>query len=430
MADATLELRSASLRATSSTRSVVSFDEASIISTSTRGSASTNSSANTFDYRPIPKKLSNDAGDVGIGIGNRDSAAISFGSARDIKSGTIIHRAESLDVTTAHRDASESISTFGNSTATDGSTNTFQYRPSALKQSSYDTGTSPVATAASSSASSAPTLVTSNKRANRLTAISRMYDLDGDGVLDEVEQIMRDCDVTGRGYLTSTDIKCMVDEKLKTQKEIHNYKRAAVVLICLMAILALSNFGTSWASAILASDTVADSESGTILSKKSKEVMGLQEVAFTAELEQLSDDEFEARRQLVDREMAHDPDHEDHHHRKLGPQLNNKCTCSKIGYDHGKIKERQLLELTRKCDSSNTVNIKRKWKNLNTGGYDVDYDTICGPGTVIIKKGKRKRNKKKTKVKVVDTQIKFRKNGGGSGKDKEISFDCDNNGYW
>jgi hypothetical protein len=80
------------------------------------------------------------------------------------------------------------------------------------------------------------------------------------------------------------------------------------------------------------------------------------------------------------------------------------------------------MELIKKCDGTNTVSIKKKWKNSDT--YDID--TICGPGTNVVKKGKKKKNKSKTKVRVVEEQIKFRRTGGGKNKDKggAISFSC------
>ena len=79
--------------------------------------------------------------------------------------------------------------------------------------------------------------------------------------------------------------------------------------------------------------------------------------------------------------------------------------------------------MTYKCDGVKTVNIRRKWRNKQDGTESVDYDTICGPGTVIVRKGKKKKNKHKTKVKVVDERVTF-KRPGKDGKDKSVSFDC------
>eukprot|EP00579_Thalassiosira_antarctica_P009342 CAMPEP_0201912458 /NCGR_PEP_ID=MMETSP0903-20130614/3123_1 /ASSEMBLY_ACC=CAM_ASM_000552 /TAXON_ID=420261 /ORGANISM="Thalassiosira antarctica, Strain CCMP982" /LENGTH=627 /DNA_ID=CAMNT_0048447423 /DNA_START=30 /DNA_END=1910 /DNA_ORIENTATION=+ len=374
-------------------------------------SSSSTGSTNTFQYRPASS-----------------GTTLSFGkSTSNMRTGSISHRTQSLEA--SRNQSSEyslaaavvdmedcgisttgSVVSFGNST-TSGSTNTFQYRPaptkSALKQSTF-----------TASKSSTP----SNKKAPKLAAISKMYDLDGDGELDEAEQIIRDCDVTGRGHLSNDEIKTIVKTHLSAEEDVHLYKRVARGLVCLVAILALSNFGSSWASAILAKEVTVESESGTIRATSSGEVVGFQDVAFTVELDPLTDEEFEERRALVEAEMMKDVDHEYHLHRRLGRKEKNHCTCSKIAYDHGKIRERDLLELTYKCDGVKTVNIKRKWRNRD--GYDdFVYDNICGPGTTIVRRGKRKRNKHKTKVKVVDIKVTFRQKG-KNGRDKSISFDC------
>jgi hypothetical protein len=254
-----------------------------------------------------------------------------------------------------------------------------------------------------------------------------MYDLDGDGVLDEVEQAMRDRDVDGDGQLDSEEIYRIVQDQLKSQRDVGLYRKVVAGLVCLVCILALSNFGTSWASAILARDTVADTESSTIQSKKSGEVIGINQITHEIDLEPLTDEEFEQRRRMVDAEMEEDPDHEDHIHRKLGRKnTDHACLCTKVAYDHGKIRERELADLIKKCDGVNTVSIRRKFKN---GDYDVD--TICGPGTNVVKKGRKKSNKSKTKVRVVEEQIKFRRKGKKGPRkdtdvDQEIVFDCQN----
>lgn len=45
-----------------------------------------------------------------------------------------------------------------------------------------------------------------------LSEVGKMYDVDGDGKLDEAEQAMRDLDKTGRGYLTNEKVYEMIIE--------------------------------------------------------------------------------------------------------------------------------------------------------------------------------------------------------------------------
>ena len=60
-------------------------------------------------------------------------------------------------------------------------------------------------------------------------------------------------------------------------------------------------------------------------------------IAFTVELDPLTDEDFEERRALVEGEMMEDIDHEDHLHQRLGRKEKDHCTRAKIAYNHGKI---------------------------------------------------------------------------------------------
>ena len=251
-----------------------------------------------------------------------------------------------------------------------------------------------------------------------------MYDLDGDGVLDEAEQAMRDRDKSGRGYLTNEEIYQIVREQMLAQKDVNLYKKVTAGLLCFVFILALSNLGTSFASAILAKDTKADSSTGTLQFKSNSDVLGFNQASEVFELEELEVEERRARRAMVLAEMEEDPNHENHVHRRLGKKVQNACTCSKIAFDNGKVSERDLITLTAKCDGVKTVSIKRKWK-----GGAIDLDTLCRPGTTIVKKGRRKTNKSQTKVKIVNEQIVFKQPGNKDGNKGDVAFDCQN-GWW
>jgi len=190
-----------------------------------------------------------------------------------------------------------------------------------------------------------------------------------------------------------------------------------------VAILALSNFGTSMAAAILTKDTVVDSESGTIQTM-SGEVVGFQEVAFEFDLDPLTDEEFDERRRLVDAEMAEDPDHPDHiHRRRLGRK--GKMTNgagAQINYDNVQVNQKDLEDMANRCEGANTVSIKRRWRENDI--VDEDVKTLCTPGTEVVRKKKKKKsNKNKKKTKVVDEQVAFRKHR-MNGDDASIVFDC------
>ena len=59
----------------------------------------------------------------------------------------------------------------------------------------------------------------------RLSVVSRKYDLDGDGVLDEAEQAMRNLYKSGRGFLKSEEVYDMMNQHLKMQKDMFKMKK-------------------------------------------------------------------------------------------------------------------------------------------------------------------------------------------------------------
>ena len=277
------------------------------------------------------------------------------------------------------------------------------------------------------------------------TQCVKMWDQTGKGYLDEVEYNMRKRDSDGDGTLSKAEIKAIVTELMADQKEYRLYWKASCWLLMMVAFLALSNLGTSLAAAAMTKDTQADVQTGAILSKASNDIMAMQVISYKYELEELSDDEFEERRTLVESEMESDPEHEDHLHRRLGRRNGRN---HKIAYDQGKIRERDLHDIAVQCDGVNTVSIERRWRNsFGTGDYSLtrDVDTLCGPGTVVRRKGKKVKKTKKNKrtdiksalrkgkkyddlddgMVVVEDQVMFKQPDG-----REISFKCGLGGSW
>ena len=163
------------------------------------------------------------------------------------------------------------------------------------------------------------------------------WDLNGKGRLDEIEMAMRERDVDGDGTLSKREVKSIIEDQLRDQSEYRLYCKMACYLMGLVLLPAVSNLGTSLAAVVLAKDTALDPATGTVQHKGSNEVTGMQATAYHLELAELSDEEFEERRLLVDAEMAEDPDHPDHHHRRLGrrsrPTKVNTCGCTRVAYD-------------------------------------------------------------------------------------------------
>ena len=78
---------------------------------------------------------------------------------------------------------------------------------------------------------------------SRMSTISKMYDIDGDGQLDEAEQAMRDMDKSNRGYLTNEKVYKMMQEQMETQRQLFHVKRmmfmyviAICIFLCVMCV--------------------------------------------------------------------------------------------------------------------------------------------------------------------------------------------------
>jgi hypothetical protein len=271
-------------------------------------------------------------------------------------------------------------------------------------------------------------LTTSMVTKPKLSITSKFYDLDGDGVLDEAEQALRDMDKDNKGYLTKEQVYQIVKEQMDVAHDYRQYKKITLVLTAFMVLLTLSNLGTSYTSAILAQELKADQESGAVLVKETGETVGFDAIAETFDFVPLTDKEYEERRERVLREMSEDIFHEDHMHR----HLKNKKGRAKVAFDQGKVLERDLTKIVDKCDGSNTVNIRRSWPGIN-GEEDADYDCLCGPGTTVTKKQNGKTSRKVGKVRVVTEQVVFSKKGPRKGRDVDeteiVAFTCEK-GWW
>lgn len=100
-------------------------------------------------------------------------------------------------------------------------------------------------------------------RSTRLSAVSKKYDVNNDGKLDEAEQAMRDLDTEGRGYLTNKEVHSVFQEQLLLQKQLLFARRLLIFFAALLIILAVANIGVSFAAANLSKDTTT-SVSGNV----------------------------------------------------------------------------------------------------------------------------------------------------------------------
>jgi hypothetical protein len=101
----------------------------------------------------------------------------------------------------------------------------------------------------------------------KLSRVSRKYDVDGDGKLDDAEKAMRDMDTDNQGYLSNEKVYKVMVEQMKLQQEVFSLKRLSMVFLAVMVFLSLATLATSFAAATLAKDT--EVKNGVLVGKDS-----------------------------------------------------------------------------------------------------------------------------------------------------------------
>ena len=59
-----------------------------------------------------------------------------------------------------------------------------------------------------------------NHLRHKLSAVSRMYDIDGDGVLNETEKAMRDLDGSDKGFISNSQVYRIMEQSLQLQHQV------------------------------------------------------------------------------------------------------------------------------------------------------------------------------------------------------------------
>ncbi|KAL7476086.1 hypothetical protein ACHAW6_001969 [Cyclotella cf. meneghiniana] len=248
------------------------------------------------------------------------------------------------------------------------------------------------------------------------------FDMDNNGELDEIEMAMMHYDIDGDGNLGLEEIHAIVQEHLRDKNNIGAMRRVIAGLACFTLILALSNLGTSLASAILVKETTADTDTAEIKLKGSMHVMGTQTSAETFQAQEMDVETRRARRAIVVESLVANPFGE-HAHRRLG-KGGSVCEgkkCDKdIMFDTNFMSQDDVEQIKVKCGLGRVVNVKRSFP-----GGSVDSNTLCRAGTSIVVKEKKvspasKRTKGKGKAK---TRLGFDMVVESDGKD--TVFDCD-----
>jgi hypothetical protein len=173
---------------------------------------------------------------------------------------------------------------------------------------------------------------------NMLSRVSAMYDINGDGELDEAERAMRNLDDTGRGYLTNEKVYQLMNDHLKIQKDLFRFKKVVIGLAVFVVLLTLSNLGTSFAAAYLAKDTTTNANN-ELVDTTTNEAVSTQSTS----------DAFDYSRAYEYENGT----------RRLCSKKDGVYTCDTSSYLEMPLSEG--LRMINKCKNGKTVELKRTW---------------------------------------------------------------------
>lgn len=229
---------------------------------------------------------------------------------------------------------------------------------------------------ASEEPSQDPQRISDVKEPRQMSMVSKMYDLDGDGKLDEAELAMRLRDTSGRGYLTNTEVYELMKEHINCQTAMFETKRIMKFMVTLVIVLALSQLGTAVAAAYLAKETTTDAN-GHLTSMSTGEVLSTQSTATH---------DIDIQRATIDPETGR---------RRLNP-------CKRVGNGDGddngdmecetdsflSMDWKTCNRMLKHCNRGNTVTVTRSWDN----GESTDFNVCPYRGSIARFRVSRLRN--------------------------------------
>ena len=99
----------------------------------------------------------------------------------------------------------------------------------------------------------------------RLSVISRQYDMNGKGFLNETEQQLRNLDTSNRGHLSNDKVYELMQQHIDGQRKLFKMKKLLVGVTIFAVLLALTTLATSFAAAMLAKDTSASQRTTSLI---------------------------------------------------------------------------------------------------------------------------------------------------------------------
>ena len=245
---------------------------------------------------------------------------------------------------------------------------------------------------------------------------NKWCDLDGDGRLDAIEQVMISYGQDdGDHIFTNEVVHGIIQERVKAERKLTRMKQIVGGLSFFLLVLGLANLGTSFAALFLTKELVVDDTNGVMLLQSTGALAAVQSAVETVELIPLTEVEYEERKLKTLQEIEQNPN--TNAHRRLEVKdfecIDGRCEGS-IMFDHGKIKEKDFRNIEQKCKQQSRVKIRR------SNEIETRADTICSSGTTIIIKPDKGENF--GEIKGRDVMIV-------SPSGKKLNADCEGK-YW
>lgn len=126
------------------------------------------------------------------------------------------------------------------------SSSTTSLDPEATESTSPTDTFEPIVPSVASSSPRARNTANSPAMQRRLSSVSKMYDVNNKGYLDEEEGILRTYDANNDGKIDIHEMKQIVSDLRHQEKKQFRWRRYSLVAVVLLALSVLCNFAMVW----------------------------------------------------------------------------------------------------------------------------------------------------------------------------------------
>ena len=96
------------------------------------------------------------------------------------------------------------------------------------------------------------------------SSFQKAYDLDGDGKMDAIEQVMMKYDTDGNGEFSNEEVFHIIHDHFEAERKVARFRRMVVGLGVFVSAMVICNLGTSYAAMGLAKSLTVSGDVMTV----------------------------------------------------------------------------------------------------------------------------------------------------------------------